>query len=404
MLAAVSDESRPDRARHFVMLLGWVSLLADLCYEGLRGAIGPYLALLGASATAVGIISGTGELLGYGLRYATGAIADRTGRYWALTIAGYVTNLIAVPLVAVAGSWPLVAALVGLERLGKAVRSPAKSTLTSFAASEVGAGKTFAIVEAMDQAGGLLGALAVAGVLAWRGATLEGFAWAFALLAIPALATLAVLLRARRLYPDPRAIEAPGAPTGGALGPRYRIYLAGVALIAIGLADWSLLSFHLERAHVLGTVWLPVAYAAAQGSDGLVSLAAGFAFDRARARGGSGAGVIAAFVLAGCAYAPLVLASHAGAVWLAIAGIALWSIARAATESIGKSIIAAIVPAGERGRAYGLYYVVYGVAWWAGSIALGVLYDRARGAAEAFATISLIAGAIVVAWSARARR
>ena len=139
------------RTRRFVFLLGWVSLFADLCYEGMRGAIGPYLAMMGASATAVGAVAGTGEAIGYALRYVSGALADRTRRYWMLAIVGYSTNLIAVPLLALAGSWPMVAVLVGVERLGKAIRSPAKATITSFAASEMGAGKVFAITEAMDQ-------------------------------------------------------------------------------------------------------------------------------------------------------------------------------------------------------------------------------------------------------------
>jgi MFS family permease len=394
------------RARHFVILLGWVSLFADLCYEGMRSAIGGYLAALGASAAAVGMVAGTGEAIGYGLRYVSGALADRTQRYWALTIAGYATNLVAVPLLALTGSWPTVALLVGLERLGKAVRSPAKSTLTSFAASDLGAGKAFAINEAMDQIGGLAGPLAVAGILAWRGGTLAGYGWAFGLLAIPAVITLVVLLRARRLYPDPRALETagpgdPGAPA--ALGPRYWLYMVGVALVAIGLADWPLLAYHLGTAHVLADRWLPIAYSAAMAVDGVTALAAGRLFDRDRARGRTGAGVVAVFVLGGAAYAPLVLASSGDAPYLAIAGIALWSITRSATESIAKALIAAIVPRGQRGRAYGLYYLVWGIAWWAGSIALGALYDRGHMAAGAMAAAALIAGAAVVALSARAR-
>jgi MFS family permease len=391
------------RAYHFVILLGWVSLFADLCYEGMRGAIGGYLALLGASATAVGMVAGTGEALGYGLRYVSGALADRTGRYWALTIAGYATNLVAVPLLALAGSWPMVAMLVGLERLGKAVRSPAKSTLTSFAASDLGAGKAFAINEAMDQIGGLTGPLVVAGILAWRGETISGYAWAFCALAVPAAITLAVLLRARRLYPDPRALDTAAPDERGALGPRYRLYLVGTALVAIGLADWPLLAYHLQKSHVLAGQWLPVAYAAAMAVDGVSALAAGHLFDRDRARGRTGAGVVAAFVLGGAAYAPLVLSSSGAAPYLAIAGIALWSITRAATESIGKALIAAIVPRGERGRAYGLYYLVWGLAWWGGSLALGALYDRDHALASGFAAVALVAGAAVVALSARSR-
>jgi len=394
------------RARHFVILLGWVSLFADMCYEGMRGALGGYLAVLGASATAVGAVAGTGEAIGYGLRYASGALADRTQRYWALAIAGYATNLIAVPLLAIAGSWPMVAALVGLERLGKAVRSPAKSTLTSFAASDLGAGKAFAINEAMDQVGGLAGPLVVAGILAWRGETISGYAWAFCALAIPAAITLGILLRARRLYPDPRALESGAAADRGALGPRYRLYLVGVAFVAVGLADWPLLAYHLEKSHVLSGQWLPVAYSAAMAVDGVAAFAAGHLFDRNRARGGTGAGVVAAFVLGGAAYAPLVLLSSGDAPYLAIAGVALWATTRAATESIGKALIAAIVPRGERGRAYGLYYLVWGIAWWVGSLLLGALYDRGdRGPrlASLLAAVTLVAGSAVVALAARAR-
>ncbi len=391
-----SDSSA--RVRRFVFLLGWVSLFADLCYEGMRGAIGPYLAMMGASATAVGAVAGTGEAIGYALRYVSGALADRTQRYWMLAIMGYSTNLIAVPLLALAGSWPMVAVLVGLERLGKAIRSPAKSTITSFAASEMGAGKVFAITEAMDQVGGLLGPLLVTAVLAWKGESLEGFGWAFVILGIPAAIAMVILLRARRLVPDPRSLEKEGHDEHGALGPSYRVYLVGVALIAVGLADWPLLAYHMQKEQLLATKWLPVAYAAAMAADGVAAMIAGNAFDRVRKRGGTGAGVVSAFVLFGAGYAPLV--------WLggpasAIAGIALWSIALAATESIGKAMIATIVPRGERGRAYGLYYLVWGLAWWLGSILLGVLYDRSRVAASIVAISALVAGAIVVALSAR---
>jgi MFS family permease len=399
-MASDRDPAAAARARHFVLLLGWVSLFADLCYEGMRGAIGGYLALLGASATSVGLVAGTGEAIGYGLRYASGALADRSRRYWALAIAGYATNLVAVPLLALAGSWPMVAALVSLERLGKAVRSPAKSTLTSFAAADLGAGKAFAINEAMDQAGALAGPLLVAAIL-WRvGETRAGYAWAFAALGVPAAITIGVLLRARRLYPDPRALDSAASDERGALGPRYRLYLVGIALVAIGLADWPLLAFHLQKAQHVSASWLLLAYAAAMGVDGLAALCAGALFDRARAAGGTGAGVLAAFVALGAAYAPLALTAGGAA---AIAGLALWAITRAATESIGKALIAAIVPRGERGRAYGLYYLVWGVAWWAGSLAIGALYDQRPTGAAGFAAAALVTGAAVIAASSRVR-
>lgn len=388
-----------------MFLLGWVSLTADLCHEGMRSILGPYLSLLGASAMAVGMVAGTGEAVGFALRYITGALADRTQRYWALTIGGYVTNLVAIPLLALTGSWPAVAALVALERLGKAVRTPAKSTLTSFVAPSIGAGRVFAIVEVMDQIGAMSGPLLVAAILAWRGDTASGFAWAFGLLAIPAAATLAILWRARTLYPDPRALEGKHpASTNTTLGSRYKLYLVGAALVAIGLADWPLIAYHLEGAGVLSVRWLPIAYAAAMAADGVSSLVAGLMFDRARRGGGTGAAVVAVFVAIGAAYAPLVFAADADAPRFAIAGIALWAIARAATETIGKALIAALVPPAMRGRAYGSFYLVWGVAWWAGSVALGALYDHARSWTSVLAVGSMVAGACVIAWSARTPR
>ncbi len=393
-------DDRKARARRFVILLGWVSLFADLCYEGMRSAIGPYLEFLGASATAVGVVSGTGEMIGYAVRYWSGALADRTGKYWGITIAGYATNLVAVPLLAIAGNWPMVAALVALERLGKAIRSPAKSTLTSFAATDLGAGRAFAINEAMDQLGGLMGPLAVAGVLAWKGETATGFALAFVFLAIPAATSIAILLRARRLYPDPKALEegAEGEPDAR-FGPRYRLYLVGVALVAIGLADWPLIAYHFGKTHVVSGAWLPVVYAAAMGFDGIVSLVAGLAFDRRRAKGTTGAGVLALFVALGAAYAPLAFGASAASPYLAIAGVALWSVGHAATNSIAKAMIAAIVPRAQRGRAYGLYYLVFGVAWWAGSLLLGALYDHTRALVGITAAVAMVAGAGVIMWS-----
>lgn len=394
---------RKQRARHFVILLGFVSLFADLCYEGMRSAIGPYLAYLGASATAVGLVSGTGEMVGYALRYWSGALADRTHAYWTITIAGYATNIIAVPLLALAGNWPMVAALVTVERLGKAIRSPAKSTLTSFAASDLGAGRAFAINELMDQIGGLLGPLLVAAVLAWRGETREGFALAFLLLGVPAVTAVLILLRARRLYPDPRALEQEGAheASDSRFGPRYRVYLVGVALIAIGLADWPLIAYHFERADVVSGTWLPVVYAAAMGFDGLIAVAAGLWFDARRRRGTTGAGVLALFVIVGAAYGPLAFAATAQAPYFAIAGVALWSIAHSATGSIAKAMIAAIVPRDQRGRAYGLFFLVFGVAWWAGSLMLGVLYDMSPHLAGLAAAVALGLGAAVVFASGR---
>jgi MFS family permease len=186
----------------FVILLGVVSLFADMTYEGARSITGPYLAVLGASATVVGMVAGLGELIGYVLRLVAGYLSDRTGRYWTFTLVGYVVNVLAVPCLALAGRWEL-AALMIAERFGKAIRTPARDAMLSHATSAMGRGWGFGLHEAMDQIGALLGPLIVAAVLFRR----DGYPTAFGVLLIPALLTLGVLVLARLLYPDPRDFE-----------------------------------------------------------------------------------------------------------------------------------------------------------------------------------------------------
>lgn len=79
MLVARDKDGSKGSALRFVVLLGLVSLFADITYEGARSITGPYLAILGASATVVGLVAGFGELIGYGLRLLSGFITDRTG-------------------------------------------------------------------------------------------------------------------------------------------------------------------------------------------------------------------------------------------------------------------------------------------------------------------------------------
>src|ERR1700733_4255108 len=122
----------------FVLLIGILSFFADFAYEGSRSIIGPYLATFGASALVVGFVTGFGEFLGYALRLVSGRAADRTGKLWPITIFGYVIQMLAVPALALTGNWPTAAALIILERIGKATRNPPRDVMLSHAGSQVG--------------------------------------------------------------------------------------------------------------------------------------------------------------------------------------------------------------------------------------------------------------------------
>src|SRR5438874_10935237 len=162
-------------AIRFLLLIGIVSFFADFAYEGARSVTGPYLAVLGASATLVGFIAGLGELLGYGLRLVSGPLSERTGQFWPITLVGYVVQMSAVPLLAWAPNWQVAGMLIVLERVGKAIRNPPRAVMLSHASKEIGLGFGFGLHEAMDQAGALIGPLVIALILARHGTYRKAF-------------------------------------------------------------------------------------------------------------------------------------------------------------------------------------------------------------------------------------
>ena len=122
----------PAAAWKFIILLGVVSLFSDMTYEGARSISGPFLGTLKASALVVGVVAGLGEFLGYALRLGSGYLADRLGRYWLITFAGYALNLLAVPLLALAGSWEIAAMLLvaGAHRQGHPHPGPGRHAVS----------------------------------------------------------------------------------------------------------------------------------------------------------------------------------------------------------------------------------------------------------------------------------
>ncbi len=361
-----------EAAIRFIVALGVVSLLADVTYEGARSINGPFLATLGASAATVGIVSGAGEFAGYVLRLASGVAADRQRRYWLLTIAGYVINLLAVPLLAFSRSWGTAAALMIAERAGKGIRTPSRDVMLSQASHVVGRGWGFGLHEFMDQTGAVLGPLIVAAAL---GASY--YPRSYALLAIPALLAVAVLLIAARIYPDPARFEPhDSAAAATASLPRiFWIYVAAAGLLAAGFVDFPLIAFHFQKTSLLAPGAVPVFYAVAMGVEGLSALLFGRLFDRI------GVAALLAGVLMSAAASPLVFL---GSFYPALAGMALWGAGMGAQQTPLRAKIAALVPPARRGAAYGIFNTVYGLLWFAGSAAVGILYGRSLAAVVAF--------------------
>jgi MFS family permease len=367
-------------AWRFVVWFGVVAMLADVVYEGARSVTGPLLAHLGASALLVGLVTGIGESAALLLRLVSGPLADRSGRFWAWAIAGYGLTVLSVPLLGLTSVLWVASGLIIAERVGKAVRSPAKDTLLSHATAVTGRGRGFAVHEALDQAGALAGPLAVAGVLALTG---DDYGPALLTLAVPGALALAVLAWLRIQVRRPALYESGMTPAPATTGPAvsrsqsrsvgagglpgtFWVYAVFAGLTMTGFATFGVLSFHLVTAGLLTASMVPVLYAVAMVVDAVAAVVTGLAYDR------YGAAVLLVLpVVAGLIPA----LAFSATVAVAVVGVLAWGAALGVQESTLRATVADLVGPGRRATAYGVFGAVVGAAAAAGGALAGGLYE-----------------------------
>ena len=359
-------------AMAFIVLMGIVSLFSDMTHEGARSILGEYLNLAGASAATIGFVSGVGELCGYSLRLLSGVLADKTKKYWTLVIVGYVLQVAAIPALALIpeNGWLVACVLIVLERVGKAIKKPAKNTLVSFAASEVGVGKGFAYQEFLDQLGAFLGPVILFSVAALRGTDdlFSTYRICFAVLGIPALITVALVVFSKIRYPDPAQFEKePDTNEPFRIRKSFLLFMAAICLFAFGFADFTLITLHAAKVHAFPDSTLSLLYAGAMAADAVSALFFGWLFDKI------GLKALTVSTLCSAFFACFVFLS--GNPLLIGIGILLWGVGMGAQESIMKAAVSRVVPRSMRSSGFGIFETGFGIAWFLGSWLLGALYD-----------------------------
>ena len=350
----------------FIILLGIVSLFGDVTYEGARAVTGPFLLALGASSSVVGLVAGIGEFAGYSLRLASGYIADRTGAYWLLTFVGY-GLILAIPLLAFAGHWQLAVVLIILERVGKAIRNPARDTMLSYATKKVGRGWGFAVHEALDQIGAVIGPVAFALVLFSHDTYQEGFKFLF----IPALLTLAVLALARKRFPSPVRLEIPEEPSGQVTQTRlprvFWLYTVFALISVAGFANFQLISYHLAAQAIVPDFQIPIIYAVAMAVDAVAALIVGRTYDRIG---------LTSLLIIPLLTLPIAFFAFSTSYSSVLIGMALWGVVLGVQETIMRAAVADLAPIERRGFAYGVFNTMYGAGWGLGGVVMGLLYSH----------------------------
>ena len=349
-----------------IILLGIVSLMGDVVYEGARGIVPSYLEFLGASYFVVGLAFGLGDFLGYALRLLSGFLADATHAYWVFIFLGY-GLIVSIPFLGFSTSLEIAIILVLLERLGKAFRSPSRDTVLSVISKGIGAGKAFGIHELLDQVGAIIGPLMVAFLMF----SSDDYHYTFKFLFIPFVILLAALTYTFKRIGAKTIIEGEKAEgrRKGRLEKPFYIYTLAVLLNTVGLITYALiLGKASEILKPSEQQWIvPLIYLLIQGVDASVALIAGYSYDK------FGIKVLTVPFILSIFPSLLVMGSSELSTILIAAVFA--GLVLGMQESIYRAAVSELTPIYLRGTAYGIFNTAYGVGFLISGAIYGFLMD-----------------------------
>lgn len=363
-----------------IMLFGLVSLFGDMIYEGARSVNGPYLKTLGANAAIVGLVAGLAEFIGYIVRLASGYFADKTKAYWLFTFIGY-GLLLVVPLLSLAGIWQVALVFIILERLGKALRSPARDIILSQATKQVGTGLGFAIAEALDQIGAVIGPLifTVLFVLLGKGDKgLADYQQGYRLLWIPFVLVMLSVLFAYKKAPNPEILESSLVKKSepDKLSKIFWLYTIFSFITTLGFTNFVLIGYHFKAKEVLTDAQIPLFYAIAMGVDAIAALIIGKTYDVFKNKRQNDKAGLSTLIIIPVLSIFIPLFAFSQSYILALTSAIIWGIVMGAHETVMKSAIADLTTLKKRGTGYGIFNSAYGLAIFIGSALFGLLYEK----------------------------
>lgn len=344
-----------------------------MAHAGSKGIYGAYLSYIGASAAAIGFVSGLAQFTAHAFGLLTGYIADKRHNYWSMTFVGYLFCVITIPALALTSThgWIIASVFIVLERIGKAFWQPSRNTLISFASSQIGQGKAFSIQGFLNKMGACLGPLMLFVVLLIKSDVplMHRYHLCFLFLGIPAVVSLFIILFAKRRFSHPEKFEAeiPANDPGLKSSKIYLLFTLGIFCFGMGMFDFPLITMHLSKISSIRTQYLPLFFSGAMLISSFASLYFGRLFDKIKLMS------LVLSTLISCSFAFFVFGESK--VWLLILGICIWGIGIGAMETILKSTITLLVGKENRTKGFGVINVFWGISLFAGSWTCGILYD-----------------------------
>ena len=390
---------RYQRLPRNVTAIGLVSLLNDASSEIIYPLLPLFLTVgLGASAKAFGLIEGSAESMSSLLKLFSGYLSDRAGKRKWLVVGGYALASLVRPFLGFASSWQQVLAIRLTDRVGKGVRTAPRDAMIADAVPPEQRGIAFGFHRAMDHAGAVIGPLVGALLVALfvvnsEAPTAREFVTIFLAASIPAIMAVLVaifFMRESEVPKRPQPQDTETKPLKLSLrgfDGNFKKFLLVLALFTLSNSSDGFLILRAQELGVPITI-VPLLWAAHHATKVLSSLFGGDLSDRL----GRKRLIVSGWVLYAAVYAGFAFVSQTISVWILFL---IYGIYFGLVEGAEKALVADLVRPEQRGTAYGLYNLAFGITVFPASLLMGMIWDW-KGPATAF-LISAAMGATAAA-------
>jgi MFS family permease len=355
----------PDQIR----AAGWVSFFTDIASEMIYPVIPLFLVgTLKAPAAALGLIEGLAQALINVMRAVSGWHSDRIGKRTPYVRLGYGISAMSRPLLALAGTWPLVLVARLMDRFGKGVRTTARDALIADASPVGGMGRAFGYHRAMDSAGAVVGS----GIGWLMLLVLPGqYRLMFLLTVVPAFVAVWITFKLRETGPtiDRNEYGTRPNPWAGVKTLGSRFWMATFIMSLFALANSSDAFLLLRANDMLASAPLTaLAYVTYNASYATLSYPFGTLSDRI--------GKLPLLLAGWTVYAIVYFGFAQGIPWSTWLLMPLYGLYMAMTDGVSKALVADLSPPRFRGTAMGVFYFSTGTAALVASVVAGELWDH----------------------------
>jgi MFS family permease len=365
-----------------VFAIGLVSLLNDASSEIIYPLLPVFLATsLGASAIAIGTIEGLAESISSLLKLFAGYLSDRLAKRKALVVAGYSLASLARPLLAFAQTWTQVLAIRLTDRVGKGIRAAPRDAMIADTVRTEQRGIAFGFHRAMDHGGAVVGPiigylLVVLFVANSSAPTTAEFSRIFLVASVPALLAVIVAVAFMREAPvkTQQGTEMVKLSLRG-FDSNFKRFLLVLALFTLSNSSDSFLILRAIDSGV-SIAMVPLLWAAHHVMKVLSSLFGGDLSDRL----GRKRLIVTGWILYAAVYAGFGFATSTASLWILFL---IYGIYFGLVEGAEKALVADLVRPEQRGTAYGLYNLAFGITVFPASLLMGMIWDW-KGPATAF--------------------